>query len=79
MHAFFDGRSGPPRWAPADPVLVAKTDEQRLRINELEGRMPQLHHAGKLGQPGVAAGRTTPTASKPATAPKCMLPVPFQI
>ncbi len=49
VHAYFAGKFGRPRRAAADPVLLAKIGELQLRIDELEGRLPQLRHAGKLG------------------------------
>ncbi len=35
--------------AAVDLVLLAKSGELELRMDELEGRMLQLRHAGKLG------------------------------
>ncbi len=47
--AYFAGKFGRARRVAADPVLLAKIGELQLRIDELEGRLPQLRHAGKLG------------------------------
>ncbi len=49
VHAYFACKFGRSRRAAADPVLLAKVGELQLRIDELEVRLPQLRHAGKLG------------------------------
>ncbi len=50
VRAYFDGKFSRPRRAPQDPVLLAKIGQLQLRIDELEGRLPQLRHAGRLGE-----------------------------
>ncbi len=47
--AYFEGKFGAPRREQPDPVLRTKIGELQLRIDELEGQLPQLRHAGKLG------------------------------
>ncbi len=47
--AYFEGKFGAARQPQPDPVLLAKIGELQLRIDELEGRLTQLRHAGKLG------------------------------
>ncbi len=50
VRSIFEGKFSPPLRSPADLVRLANMGELLLRNEMLEGRLPQLRHAGKLVQ-----------------------------
>ncbi len=63
VRVYFAGKFSRPQRAAADPVLLVKICKLQLRFDELEGRLQQLRHAGRLGLAPAAANASVMTHS----------------